>query len=344
MAAAHSKLADFDALNREKTLFVLPVGPLEVHGYHLPNDTDMVEAIILAEVTGAMFARKNPDWKVVLLPLLNIGTEELPLPGSIEFSRGTVYRALTEYGRSLARYGFRNLVLTTAHGGMGHNLAFDDACRTCNRRYGMMMTSPAVRVFQDLIFGKKFPLLEAKLGRKLSPAEKQGLTDLEHAGGWETSVMLDTVPGMVDGSYRKCDSSRIHLNDGIIRTARILERIARKIPGSGILLDALGLPLEEGFRIVVTAGKLFDQKKTRYTYSGNPGVARAEIGAAWKKAMAEEIIALIEPVYITNSARASSVVSNYSSIVFLRRGFIRFMMAMVAALVTCAAAIVFIRR
>jgi creatinine amidohydrolase/Fe(II)-dependent formamide hydrolase-like protein len=335
--AAWCRLEDFDKLDREKTLFILPVSSLEVHGYHLPNDTDMTSSVVMAEETGAMFARNHGDWTVVLLPLLNIGTDELPLPGSIEFSRKTVYRALKEYAWSLWRYGFKNLVLTNGHGGLKHNLALDDACRTCNRKYGMRMISPGVRVFQDFIFGKKFPLIERELGRKLTAREKEGLTDLEHAGGWETSIVLAESPSLVRGDFRKYKSSMIRMSEGTKKLARILEPFARRLPVLGSVLKVLALPLVEGFRILVTADRMYDQKKERFTYSGDPSVAKADIGRAWKAAMAGEINGLMEQVYITGMARPSRIVSNYSTILVLRRDFMVILSLIIIISLICAA-------
>ncbi len=320
--AARCRLDQFDALNREKTLFILPMGSLEVHGYHLTNDTDMRSSLIMAEGAAKRFAAAHRDWTVMLLPLLNIGTDELPLPGSIEFSPKTVYRALVEYARSLERWGFRNLMITNGHGGLRHNVAIDDACRSCNRRYRMRMISPCIRLFQDFIFGKKFRLIEAELGRKLRPGEKEGLTDLEHAGGWETSFMLNEDRELVSQDYPLIGSSRISLGAGTIRIARFLEGIVRRLPGLRGMLNALGMPLEEGFRFIVTAGKMYDQKRERYTYSGNPAVASPEIGRAWGAAMAREITAIMEEVYITGETAPSTVVSNHSALFIFRRNFI----------------------
>jgi len=319
--AAWCRLDDFDRLDREKTLFILPVSSLEVHGYHLPNDTDMTSSMVLAEETGALFARKHRDWAVVVLPLLNIGTDELPLPGSIEFSRTTVYRALREYAWSLRRFGFTNLALANGHGGLMHNIALDDACRTCNRKYRMKMISPSVRVFQDFIFGKKFPLVERHLRRKLTDREKEGLTDLEHAGGWETSIVLAESPSFVSKDFRKYGSSMLRMSESTKKWARILEPIFWKLPVLKGIMKVLGVPLAEGFRIKATADKMYDQKKERYTYSGDPSVATADIGRAWKAAMADEIAALMEQVYITGTKRPSEIVSNYSAFLVLRRDF-----------------------
>ncbi|HOD13644.1 MAG TPA: creatininase family protein [Spirochaetota bacterium] len=339
VTAGHCLLEDFDSLNREKTVFILPVSSLEVHGYHLPNDTDMTSAVIMAEESGRLFAGKHADWKVVLLPLLNIGTDELPLPGSIEFSRQTVYRALTEYARSLSRWGFRNLVITNGHGGPKHNLAIDDACRTCNRRYGMRVIAPGIRIFQDFIFGKRFRALEAEMSRKLTAAEKAGLTDLEHAGGWETSIILAENRALVGKNYRAYGSSRIQLGKGVIRLARALEKIVRITPVLRGLMKALGQPLEEGVRFLVTAGKMYDQKKERYTYSGDPSVASPGIGKAWKAAVAKEILLFMEKVFVSGETRPSSVVSNYSAIIFMRRDVQLALRWALAAAIVCAAVI-----
>jgi creatinine amidohydrolase/Fe(II)-dependent formamide hydrolase-like protein len=257
------------------------------------------------------------------MPLLNIGTDELPLPGSIEFSRATVYRALKEYARSLRKYGFRNLMITNGHGGLRHNLAIDDACRTCNRKYGMKMVSPCVRVYQDFIFGKRFHLVEEELGRKMTPVEKAGFTDLEHAGGWETSIMLAENAPLVARDYHTYHSSRITVGEKLRRLARILEKIILALPLFNRILKALDLSMEEGVRIMMTAVKLYDQKKTRFTYSGDPSVAKAAIGRAFEKAISREIVTLVETVYFGGTAKPSSIVSKYSLFFFLRRDFMR---------------------
>jgi hypothetical protein len=269
------------------------------------------------------------------MPLLNIGTDELPLPGSIEFSRKTVYRALKEYGRSLQRFGFKNLAITCGHGGPGHNLAIDDACRFNNKKYGMKMIFPSIRVFQEFIFGKRFRAMEAELGRKLKPAVKKGLIDIEHAGGWETSIMLAEAPALVSRDFRTYTSSRIRLNRTVRKLANVIGKVVARLPIFKGLMRALGLPLDEGIRILLTAGKMYDNKKKRFTYSGDPSVANAAIGRAFKAAISKEITGLLDQVYITGAARPSDIVSNYSTILFMRRDF-RLVLGWIALFVLAA--------
>jgi creatinine amidohydrolase/Fe(II)-dependent formamide hydrolase-like protein len=320
--AAQMHLPEFEKLDREKTLFILPVGALEVHGRHLVNCADMLAAEVMAEYSGNLFADEHTDWKVIILPLLNIGSDELPLPGSINFSRSTVYRALVDYGRSLAGWGFRNLVLTTAHGGLAHNLALDDACRTCNRKYHMKMISPGVLVFQDYIFGNKFPQMEKELGRQLSPAEKNSLVDLEHAAGWETSIMLAKRPDLVTDDYKKYGPTNIQLSPFFKKLGQFLDGIIRKLPVAGSMLKDGGVTFDESLRLLKIQNMIMNQKKKEFCYCGDPSVASVEIGAAWEAALSKDLFSLYEDVFISGGKKPNEVLSRHSAILILRHEFI----------------------
>jgi creatinine amidohydrolase/Fe(II)-dependent formamide hydrolase-like protein len=316
-------LGEFEKLDREKTLFILPVAALEVHGRHLVNCADMLGAEVMAEYSGNLFAEKHTDWKVVILPLLNIGADELPLPGSINFSRSTVYSALVDYGRALNGWGFKNLVLTTAHGGLAHNLAMDDACRTCNRKYGMKMISPGTLVFQDYIYGKKFPEMERELGRKLSEAEKVSLIDLEHAAGWETSIMLAKHPEWVLDDYKKMGPTNVQLNPSLKKFAQVMDKVIRMIPLVGGMLKNGGVTFDESLRLLKMQNMIMKgQKKKEFCYCGDPSVASAEIGAAWEVALSKDLFSLYEDVFITSRKKPNEALSRHSALFILRHDFI----------------------
>lgn len=321
--AAQMHLPEFEKLDKDKTLFILPVASLEVHGRHLVNCADMLGAEVTADYSGNLFAQKHADWKVVILPLLNIGADELPLPGSINFSRSTVYRALVDYGRALHGWGFKNLVLTTVHGGLAHNLAMDDACRTCNRKFNMKMISPAILVFQDYIYGRKFPEMERELGRPLSDAEKASLIDLEHAAGWETSIMLAKHPEWVTDDYKKLGPTNIKLGPSFEKFAKFLDGIIRKIPFLGNMLKDGGVSFDESLRLLKIYHKMFHcQKKEELCYCGDPSVASAKIGLAWEAALSKDLFDLYEDVFITGRKKPNEVLSRHSSLFILRHSFI----------------------
>jgi creatinine amidohydrolase len=90
---------------------ILPVGTMEQHGYHLPVDTDVaIPAYIAAEA-----ARRTGD---VVLPAVNYGYNEkdLAFAGTVSVSAETFTRYLVEIGRSLARSGFKRILILNGHG------------------------------------------------------------------------------------------------------------------------------------------------------------------------------------------------------------------------------------
>ncbi len=62
-------------LNPDKTLLILPVSALEVHGHHLPMGMDTWFASMNASDLADEFADSHPDWSVVLYPALTLGTD-----------------------------------------------------------------------------------------------------------------------------------------------------------------------------------------------------------------------------------------------------------------------------
>ena len=188
-------------LDGSRTLCCQPVSALEVHGPHLPLGMDVFMARWMAEETGRRFVERNPDWTVVQMPPLTVGTDELPLAGSMNASVRALYDTLLGHGRSLARAGYRWVMVTNGHGGPRHAAALEAACRRISRRCGIAMFTPSILVLHRIITGQRFARVEALIGRPLSEAERQGLLAGEHAGGWETSFMLAERPSLVGAEY-----------------------------------------------------------------------------------------------------------------------------------------------
>ena len=62
-----------EALNRDRTLFILPVGMLEVHGPHPPIGTDTIGVTYEAERASRRVAQALPDWTIVMMPPIPYG-------------------------------------------------------------------------------------------------------------------------------------------------------------------------------------------------------------------------------------------------------------------------------
>src|SRR5262249_13105229 len=132
---------------------------------------------------------------------LPLGTDELPLAGSMMTNQRTVYNAVCAHGASLARSGYRYIVVTNGHGGPRHASSLEAAGRWVSRKFKCNMLTPSIKALHSRSTGQRFEKVEAQLGRALTEHEKANLVGGEHAGGWETSFMLAQNPELVEPIY-----------------------------------------------------------------------------------------------------------------------------------------------
>jgi creatinine amidohydrolase len=292
--AAELTYSKLRSLNMDRAICFQPVSALEVHGPHLPLGMDYFMARWMAEETGRRFATAHPDWTVVQLPALPLGTDELPLAGSMNASQRTVYAAVNAHGRSLVRAGYRYVVLTNGHGGPRHAAALEHACRKISKRHGVQMFTPSILALHRIITGQRLATVEALLGRALTDAEKRGLLNGEHAGSWETSFMLAERPELVESNYPELP---LDGPPAFKPLARLGEHIVRWRSRRGH--DAAKL------RMIFDGlcGGIGWLLNTHYgyggpvvSYKGDPSVASAEIGRAFREVMVQECLAIVEAV------------------------------------------------
>jgi creatinine amidohydrolase len=62
-----------DALDRQRTLFILPMGMLEEHGPHLPIGADTLGLTYEADAAAKRVSRTLPEWSVVIMPPIPYG-------------------------------------------------------------------------------------------------------------------------------------------------------------------------------------------------------------------------------------------------------------------------------
>jgi creatinine amidohydrolase/Fe(II)-dependent formamide hydrolase-like protein len=116
-----------------------------------------------------------------------------------------------DYGRSLARAGFRYILVANGHGGPGHLTALEEASAIVTRRHQVMMASVSGHLAWEFLRGRYVDKIEAALGRPLSDAERRAFAEDAHGGWWETSLMLLIRPDLVDQSYRTLPPARYSL-------------------------------------------------------------------------------------------------------------------------------------
>jgi len=270
---------------RDRSIAFLSASALEVHGPHLPLGMDMFMAVWQKEETAKRFAESHPDWTVVVHPHLPVGTDELPLAGSMDGSQQTIYNALLSHGASLAKAGFGYAVVTNGHGGARHASALEAACRRVSRKHDIEMFSPSIAVLHGIVAGGRHEQLEENLGRSLKDAERQGLLAGEHAGTMETSFALAERPKQVNESYTELKL------DGppAFTPLKVLDR------AMGNTDSGNGEALARGVGWLLNARYGYG-RPYRVTYQGDPSAGSAELGHAVRETMAQGCLEYVDKV------------------------------------------------
>ena len=200
-----------DALDRHRTLVLLPVSPLEEHGPHLPVGVDAFAARHFAEALAERVTADRPGWAAVLAPTLHLGSFTFDTVGTIRIRQRVVRDAVVDYGASLARAGFRWIVVANGHGGPGHLVALEEASAIVSRRHRVTMASVSGYLAWQFLRGHYVLAIEEALGRGLSSEERAAFADDAHGGLWETSLMLWLRPDLVAAHYRDLPAARYSL-------------------------------------------------------------------------------------------------------------------------------------
>ena len=194
---------ELDALDRSCTLFFLAVSPLEEHGPHLPIGVDFINADFFARETADVLETKRPDWNYVLIPGLALGAHVIDYVGSIHIRQRVMRDLLFDYGSSLARHGFRYIVVFSAHGAPGHIVALEEACEAVSRKYRIQMIAPGGRLTIKLFLGEFYGRFNDYMPKPLAEELIKDMRRDFHAGLWETSMMLMFRPDLVKDEYKE---------------------------------------------------------------------------------------------------------------------------------------------
>lgn len=205
-----------DALDRSRTVVILSVSPLEQHGPHLPVGVDAFAARYFAEMIAERVVASRPGWSAVVAPTLPIGSFTFDTVGTIRVRQRVVRDTLVDYGDSLARSGFRFILVANGHAGPGHVAALDEAAAIVSRRHGVTMASLTGSIIWEFLRGRYVDAIEAELGRPLTAAERDAIAEDAHGGWWETSLMLLLRPELVDESFRTLPPRRYPLASRVV--------------------------------------------------------------------------------------------------------------------------------
>ena len=169
---------DFQALDRERTVAILPVSATEQHGPHLPLSVD---ATINRGVLTRALEFVPADLPVLVLPAMPVGysVEHNAFPGTLSIGADTLRKLWRDIGRSVHRAGLRKLLIFNSHGGQPQ--IADIVARELRGELGMMVV-----VAHSYGFGEPAGLFS-------DDERRHGI----HGGANETSQILHLRPDLV---------------------------------------------------------------------------------------------------------------------------------------------------
>ncbi|RYE11439.1 MAG: creatininase family protein [Hyphomicrobiales bacterium] len=169
---------EFDNIDPDKTIAIIPIAAVEQHGPHLPVGTDM---ILNQGCLDLLIERAPADLDIRILPIQQVGksNEHIWAKGTVTHTAHTLIDAWFELGQSVSRAGVKKLVFINSHGGNEEIMGI--VARELRVRENMLVVKSGWTRFQ--------------------PPDGM-LSDIErrhgiHAGDLETSLMLAFHPELV---------------------------------------------------------------------------------------------------------------------------------------------------
>ena len=170
---------EFGAVDAMSGIAILPLAAIEQHGPHLPVGTDT----IIAKGMLAQLRRDCPeDLDIRILPVQAVGksNEHLFAKGTLTLSAEAALAAWLDIGLSVARAGYRKIVLVNSHGGNTDLMSI--LARELRVRAGMLAVKCSWGSF----------------GYPSGMYSDFELRDGLHGGDVETSLVLAFAPDGVD--------------------------------------------------------------------------------------------------------------------------------------------------
>ncbi|OCW58191.1 creatininase family protein [Hoeflea olei] len=169
---------EFEDLDPDATIAVLPVAAIEQHGPHLPVSTD---SAIMTGMLETVIAQAPDDLDIRILPVQCVGksNEHQHAPGTLTIPATTLIDHWVELGHSIARAGIRKVVVVNSHGGNEEVMGI--VARELRVRARMLAVKTS---------WMRFGLPE---GLFSSTETSYGI----HGGDVETSLMLHFAPDLV---------------------------------------------------------------------------------------------------------------------------------------------------
>jgi creatinine amidohydrolase len=213
-----------DALDRQRTLFILPLGMLEEHGPHLPIGADTIGIMFEADRIAVRVARALPQWTVVTMPPIHYGESganeiggDFVHPGTYGIRHTTLRSLVADVGAQVAENGFKWIFAITGHGAPTNSIAVNEACDFVSESFGVTMLHVSGIFRADHAMQARGRQISA---RHFSEAGIASFGLDVHAGVAETSAILAIRPDLVPASYKKLPGLNGHTREELQTIAR----------------------------------------------------------------------------------------------------------------------------
>jgi creatinine amidohydrolase len=186
---------EFERLNKERTVIILGLSPIEEHGPHLPLGTDFISANdCLSEVVNYL-EKKDSKYNYIIHPPFPVGYNEcvMNFPGTMFYRSKTIENLLIDFGESIARSGISKIVIFNHHLDLGHIKVIENVREYLLTKFNIKLLEVASRI----IYSEQNHQADIR-------NEKDKQIEI-HADVRETSFMLYKHPELVRECYKNLE-------------------------------------------------------------------------------------------------------------------------------------------
>jgi creatinine amidohydrolase len=215
------------AAQENRGVVIVPVGSVEQHGPHCPQDVDISIPYHLA----IRAADAIDDVPVIVAPPVLYGFTHYNMGeiGTITLGLETFIAVLGDVCRSIWANGFRRIILLNGHGG-------NEA----------PAWSASVKLAEEDVWAVAITYWNMAKDELLAWSDADE-GSIGHGGEWETSLQMHLRPQLVDESRMVKDEWRRHFSPGVQRYAMFPER--RREMAHGVMGDPFVASAGKGERL-----------------------------------------------------------------------------------------------
>lgn len=240
------------ALDRDRTVAILPLGAVEAHGPHLPLSTDRIISVAMAEEGARRLAERGLT--PVLLPAIDYTAAGFAasFPGTFSMRPETVIALLADVAAAAAHNGLRFLAIANSHFDPSHLQSIYDALGRIQGETELAVAFPDVT--------------RRPWASRLTDEFKSGAC---HAGRYEGSVVLARRPELVREDVRTgLPANPESLSRAIWKGLKTFEEAGGPQAYFG---DPAAATAAEGERTIVVLGEILEEAVLQMLGEHAPG-------------------------------------------------------------------------